>query len=298
MATTTTRLGLRKPAGSDTVSVTTDLDNNYDKIDSSIGATPCTASTRPSTPFQGQLIYETDTKRLLAHNGSSPASAGWEQKAFGSFPCTASTRPSAPFQGLEIYETDTGNNLVYTGSNWQHQSIPSVSSTASILAPYSGMLIYNTTDGLHYRYDGGTSAWVKATAYARYARTSGTQAITTGTLLQWPTAITTDPRVVAGGTNNSQFTLTPGRWHISASIRTDANVTMGLYLMTGTAYNEGNAFKGNSTNSFVLCAVADTVEFTSSTTVCVGVYAASNVNAQSQGLSTQGVTSVSFTREL
>lgn len=36
MATTTTRLALRKPAGSDNVNVTTDLSDNFEKIDDSV----------------------------------------------------------------------------------------------------------------------------------------------------------------------------------------------------------------------------------------------------------------------
>jgi hypothetical protein len=41
----------------------------------------CTSSTRPTVPYEGQLIYETDTDLVLAYNGSSwatvgPASAG------------------------------------------------------------------------------------------------------------------------------------------------------------------------------------------------------------------------------
>lgn len=35
-----------------------------------------TSSTRPSVPFDGQLIYETDTDKLLVYNGSSWATAG------------------------------------------------------------------------------------------------------------------------------------------------------------------------------------------------------------------------------
>ena len=31
----------------------------------------CTSSTRPASPFEGQLIYETDTDLVLAYNGSS-----------------------------------------------------------------------------------------------------------------------------------------------------------------------------------------------------------------------------------
>ena len=31
----------------------------------------CTSSTRPASPYQGQVIYETDTKKTLAYSGSA-----------------------------------------------------------------------------------------------------------------------------------------------------------------------------------------------------------------------------------
>lgn len=71
MATTTTRLGLRKPASSDSVDVATDIDASYDKIDANVGRFICTSSTRPGSPYQGQLIYETDTKDAYQWNGTS-----------------------------------------------------------------------------------------------------------------------------------------------------------------------------------------------------------------------------------
>lgn len=36
-----------------------------------IKAGVCTSSSRPASPFEGQLIYETDTDRLLTYNGSA-----------------------------------------------------------------------------------------------------------------------------------------------------------------------------------------------------------------------------------
>jgi hypothetical protein len=77
MATTTTRLALRKPAGTDLVNVSTDLDANYDLIDAVVGFTNCTSTTRPSAPFTGQGIRESDTGAALVSNGSGPASASW-----------------------------------------------------------------------------------------------------------------------------------------------------------------------------------------------------------------------------
>lgn len=60
MATTTTKLGLVKPADVDTVDIAV-LNANSDKIDSASGVFVCTSTTRPSTPFGGQLIFEKDT---------------------------------------------------------------------------------------------------------------------------------------------------------------------------------------------------------------------------------------------
>lgn len=70
MATTTTRLVLRKPADADDVDVDADIGANMDKIDAAIGSTICTSGTRPGTPFQGQKILETDTAREYVWTGS------------------------------------------------------------------------------------------------------------------------------------------------------------------------------------------------------------------------------------
>ncbi len=111
MATTTTRLALRKPAGSDLVNVSTDLDANYDAIDTAAGFTDCTSSTRPSAPFRGQGIRESDTTALLVSNGSSPASASWSYifsaNAPSIFGATGSVAP------MQIFTTSTiaGNRV-------------------------------------------------------------------------------------------------------------------------------------------------------------------------------------------
>lgn len=77
--TNTPRLGLDKPAddGSDLVNVAEDLNANYDKIDLAVGFQIVTSGTRPSTPYPGKAIAESDTGRSYFHNGTSPASAGY-----------------------------------------------------------------------------------------------------------------------------------------------------------------------------------------------------------------------------
>jgi hypothetical protein len=73
MGTLTSKLKLFKPATSDTVDVVADLNNNYDIIDTNIGTTICTSSTRPSggALFAGLEIYETDTKKNYVYDGSA-----------------------------------------------------------------------------------------------------------------------------------------------------------------------------------------------------------------------------------
>lgn len=61
MATTTTRWALVKPAAGDTVNVSTQIDAGMDIIDAALGSTPCTAITRPGSPVNGQVIFQTDT---------------------------------------------------------------------------------------------------------------------------------------------------------------------------------------------------------------------------------------------
>jgi len=70
----TPRLGLNKPnpdpVTGDFVDVTK-LNENFDKIDSAINTTVCTAATRPATPFNGQVILETDTGRMYVRLASA-----------------------------------------------------------------------------------------------------------------------------------------------------------------------------------------------------------------------------------
>lgn len=74
MATTTPRILLTKPdpdpVTGDDVDISV-LNANADKIDSVISAMPCTNATRPASPFGGQIIYETDTKRAFIWSGTT-----------------------------------------------------------------------------------------------------------------------------------------------------------------------------------------------------------------------------------
>ncbi|MBD9700637.1 hypothetical protein IHE56_00730 [Streptomyces sp. ID01-12c] len=78
----TTRLGMYKSLsdGSELVSYTTDIGQNLDKVDAAVGFQVVTSSTRPSSPYSGKPIAESDTSyRTYFSNGTAPASASWVQ---------------------------------------------------------------------------------------------------------------------------------------------------------------------------------------------------------------------------
>jgi hypothetical protein len=67
----TPRLGLYKANPDDYASVDTDINDNYDLLDAAMPPLVCTSGTRPSTPYEGQLIYETDTQRLMLRTSTN-----------------------------------------------------------------------------------------------------------------------------------------------------------------------------------------------------------------------------------
>lgn len=169
------------------------------------------------------------------------------------------------------------------GVKWDYQAIAVVSTTATITSPYTGQVIFNTTDNMLYRYDG--SAWTAflatggntaATRHeARYEQTSG-QSISniTDTKLQFPTAVDTTNDVTASGTGNTDFLLNrDGVWLLTASDRYLAGTTgeRHLALCTGTTVSTLSAriavqsvFPGTAAGSL---AVATTKRLTAGTSI-------------------------------
>lgn len=117
MATTTARLRLRKPTRDDLISVLQDLDGNYDAIDAAMGATICTSTTRPSQPYAGQLIYETDTGFEYIWN------AAWVLVSANPFPGMRAFANTAavvsPVTNQVIYDLSDKNLKMWTGTAWQ-----------------------------------------------------------------------------------------------------------------------------------------------------------------------------------
>lgn len=120
MSTTTTRLSLVKPAASDRVNVTSHISNNFSTLDTRINAFVCTSATHPATPYEGMLIYETDTNLIKVYtlapimNPSSPdwlaiGNNSWSKGYKGQSTITAN---SANTSGTT--ELDTGIEVQFT----------------------------------------------------------------------------------------------------------------------------------------------------------------------------------------
>lgn len=112
MATTTTRLALRKPAGTDTVNVATDINASMDTIDTVVGFTNASSSTRPSTPFTGQGVLESDTGAAIVSNGSSPASGSWTYLIGTGGPTTVGATAAVGAIRVQTTSTIGGNRFV------------------------------------------------------------------------------------------------------------------------------------------------------------------------------------------
>jgi hypothetical protein len=83
----TTRLALYKSKsdGSELVNYSQDLGQNWDRVDAAAGFQVVTSSTRPSSPYSGKPIAESDTSyRTYFSNGTAPASASWVEIPNGS----------------------------------------------------------------------------------------------------------------------------------------------------------------------------------------------------------------------
>lgn len=90
--------------------------------------------------------------------------------------CTSATRPGSPYAGQVIYETDTRLAYIRNTANTAWLligGIPSVSSTATVLSPYTGQVVFVTTGNTFMRYTG--SAWTTQSMFTH----SGTATVST-----------------------------------------------------------------------------------------------------------------------
>ncbi len=115
----------------------------------------CTSTTRPSAPYEGQMIYETDTDRILVYNGSS-----WVlEKSIGSY----STTNVTTYPNFLVYLSGgngAATNDTYIGYNSAlYDDTSSVSSGVfTVPAGQAGVYMFNAAANC---YNIGTSGYFR-----------------------------------------------------------------------------------------------------------------------------------------
>ncbi|GAX54752.1 hypothetical protein [Streptomyces olivochromogenes] len=200
--TNTSRLVLYKPNAADDINVGTDLNANLDSIDLNSNYRVCTSSTRPSSPYVGQSILETDTGKILFRTNSST----W-QEIF-----TA---------GTQISLNNTNNaTLGSTGHAFQ-------------IGPTSGVNLIADNDSLVARNNGAASALVlNGTGGNLTVGASGSTVTIAGTLIvagQYQPVIVQKTSDTARNTNT--FADDPA---LTVSLAASAKYIVEIHIMYGT----------------------------------------------------------------
>lgn len=131
MGQNTSRLGLYLPGGGSTGLITPDepadidkINDNMTKLDADAGAYVCTSSTRPASPYNGKIIFETDTRKTLIYKS---ATTSWEPvDSQGKIVANAAARDAlfaSPVQGTKVFRTDTGATETYYAA-WNASTNP------------------------------------------------------------------------------------------------------------------------------------------------------------------------------
>lgn len=131
MGQNTSRLGLYLPGGGSTGLITPDepadidkINDNMTKLDADAGAYVCTSSTRPATPYNGKIIFETDTRKTMVYKS---ATTSWEPvDSQGKIVANAAARDAlfaSPVQGTKVFRTDTGVTETYYAA-WNASTNP------------------------------------------------------------------------------------------------------------------------------------------------------------------------------
>lgn len=142
MATTTTRLSLRKPENADFVNVTTDISDSMDTIDAAIGFNRVTAF--PASPYTGKPVLRSDlSDNAFVYNGT----VWMPNKQIQVFASTAARDAGfpSPVSGDQAIVTATKSLYIYNGVAWTqflvYEGVPQ-----AILARATNQTIANATD--------------------------------------------------------------------------------------------------------------------------------------------------------
>lgn len=166
MGQNTSRLGLYLPGGGSTGLITPDepadidkINDNMTKLDADAGAYVCTSSTRPATPYNGKIIFETDTRKTMIYKS---ATTSWEPvDSQGKIVANAAARDAlfaSPTQGTNVFRTDIGVTETYYAA-WNATTNTGGKTPAGWYSGQDGGLVPITPTSISYT---GTSASVAA----------------------------------------------------------------------------------------------------------------------------------------
>lgn len=120
--TTTARLGMTHIESTDTlvgapgVGVMGKYNDAINRLDDNIGGVVCTSGTRPSVPYAGQIIYETDTRLSYIRN---TANTSWTLINTGIPVVTNAADITSPFTNQIIYVSSVSSLMRRTaGGAW------------------------------------------------------------------------------------------------------------------------------------------------------------------------------------
>jgi hypothetical protein len=154
MATTTARLALRKPdpnpTTGDFIDVAADINAGADKIDAAVGAEPCTAATRPASPYHGKIIRETDTRKVYVWNATQ---AVWDQilatgAVFGTAVDVQRAVTTNPAHTSEV-AGDTQKRLIWDASGGLTWGSGAATGDVNLFRQSAGQLASNGSLTLH-----------------------------------------------------------------------------------------------------------------------------------------------------
>lgn len=140
----TTRLGLTLPVEATEFYDVDIVNANNTALDAAVGATICTSGTRPSTPYPGQIIYETDTEKILFRIGA--AWVEYEPPAGVTVVAnTAARNALAATEGMLVYRQDANAHEYYDGAAWRPYGMTSVADVTernALVSPLEGMTVF------------------------------------------------------------------------------------------------------------------------------------------------------------
>lgn len=206
--TPTSRLGLYKSLsdGSELVDYTQDIGQNLDKIDAAVGFQACTSTTRPSTPYAGKPIMETDTSyRSYFSNGTSPASGSWVEipNSSGTFGgnLVLSTSSTLSIGAATLSRTSGGS--LSANANYQSQR------SATTDVAYSALLTGDTFDRARIYADGKLELGSGSAARDTNLYRSGVNTLATDDSLSVALNLTVTGNLSVSGIGQERYVLKP-----------------------------------------------------------------------------------------